>query len=183
MKRLALVFLAAAAVAAGATAWRRFTRAPGAGVTVPAVPPGTVMVAMPCYYPSRRGLELIEEIRQRPKAATPQERLRAVIEELHRPPADAAALPVFPAVTAPRAVFLSAEGLACIDETAAALESPAGPRDEFLQLRAIARSVLRTCPEARALVILADGAPRQRLALHLSLAGRYLLPRQVARPR
>ena len=172
---VALSFLLLAGV--GALVTVRALHRPAVVPAPAALPPGTEVVAVACFYPARTGMDLVEEVRQRPRAASPQDRLRGVIEELHRPPVSPAALPLFPAGSAPRAVFLSADGMACVDETAAAMDRSTGPRDEVLLVRALARSVIRACPEARTLVLLVDGAPRPRLALHLAGAGRWLLPR------
>ena len=181
MKRAVLLIILVALLAGGGMVLLRSRRPAGALPPPPTIAAGTVSAPVSCFYPARTGLDLVEEIRQRPKPATAQERLQAVVEELHRPPASAAALPLFPAGSAPRAVFLSAEGMACVDEPLAALERDLGPRDEFLILRALAKSVLRACPEARTLVVLADGAPRPRFLLHLSGAGRFVLPRPATR--
>jgi len=137
---------------------------------------------VPCYFPGRAGLDLVEEPRLRARGGTPLDRLRAALTELHRGPAGAAALPVFAPGTAPRGLYLTPEGVAYLDEPAAAWDRPAGLREEVLILRSIARTVLRQVPEVHALVFLTDGAPRNTLLTHCMVQGRYVLPR-LRRPR
>lgn len=141
------------------------------------------LVSYRCYFPSRSGFELIEEIRQQPKPATGLDTLRAVITELHRGPTLAASLPLFPEGLAPRAIYLAPDGTAYLDEPAETFARPLGLREEFLFMRALARTLLRNCPEVYAFVLLADGSVRHKLFTHLPAHGRYVLPRTRPRPR
>ena len=178
MRRIALTLFLAVTVAAAAFVWlRTLSQGPGT-LAAPAASTTAESVSYPCYFPSRSGFDLIEEIRQRPKPASASDRLRAVIEELHRGPATAEGLPLFPAGTAPRAIFLASDGALYLDEQAAAFEKSPGLREEFLFVRAFARTLLRNCPEVNSFVFLSDGKARHRLFTHLPAPGRYLLPRQ-----
>lgn len=139
--------------------------------------PGAEQEGVPCYFPGRQGLDLVEEPRQRTRGGSPLDRLREALAELHHGPTGEAALPVFAPGTIPRGVYLTPEGVAYLDEPAAAWDRPVGLREEILVLRAIARTVLRQCPEVRSLVFLTDGAARNTLLTHCMAQGRYLLPR------
>lgn len=181
MRRFLFALLGAGLLGAGVmVGWRwvgaRPTPGPATANPIAGIP-AAALEPVPCYFPGRAGMELVEETRQRARGASPVDRLRGAMAELHRGPATAAALPVFPPGLTPRSVFLTPEGVAYLDEPAAAWDRPVGVREEMLLVRAIARTVLRHCPEARALVFLTDGAPRVRLALHGPAQGKYLLPR------
>ena len=157
--------------------WRAWRGRPAALPAPAAIAPGVPTEDLVCAYPPRAGLEPVEETRRIPKTADAQERLLALLVELHRPPVSAAAVPIFTPGSAPRAAFLSPDGTAWCDEPSAALDRPLGVRDELLAIRALARSLVRNMPEARSLVVLVDGATRPRFGLHLPAAGRWLLPR------
>lgn len=130
-----------------------------------------------CYYPATEGLEPVEEIRRRPVASDPLERLRGVMEELHRGPESPGALSLFPPGTNLRSLFLAADGTAYLDYPGRALDMAPGPREEFLFMRCLARTLLRNCAEVRAFVIMVDGSARHRLLLHFPAHGKYRLPR------
>lgn len=137
-----------------------------------------------CYFPTGEGLDLVEESRQAPKAESPADRVRILVTELGRGPAAAGSLPVLPEDAAPRTVFLASDGTAYIDFPRSALEQASGPREEFLLVRAIARTLIRNCPEVRAFVVLADGAPAGTVVMHFPARGKYLLPQsRPARPK
>lgn len=189
-KRLLVILLLTAVAVALAGVWLR-TRNAGSGVRFwwresrapqsPAasdLPSDTEMVSYLCYFPSRSGFNLTEEIRERPKPSTALDKLRAVVTELHRGPATAAALPLFPNGLAPRAIFLTSDGTAYLDERAEVFDRPLGPREEFLFMRALARTLLRNCPEVKAFVLLENGSVRHKLFAHLPAHGRYILPRR-----
>ena len=146
------------------------------------LPPGTEAVSYLVYYPGRTGLEPVEETRQREKPASALARLRAVVEELHVAPTVPGAAPLFPQGSKPRAVFLTPDGTAYIDEPGSAFEQLPGLREEFLFIRSLARTLLRNCPEVKAFVLLSDGSARLRLFTHLMTNGRYILPRGTVRP-
>lgn len=186
MKKTAVWITAIAAIAVAVRLtpreWRArvvaLTRvATGPASSGPALPPGAAAETITCWYPPKSGLEPVAEERRIPACATPQERLSRALAELHHPPTGADAEPALPAGLAPRAVFLAADGTAYVDLPGAAFERPLGPRDELVLLRSIARTCLSNVPEARALVVLADGAPRLSLFGHFPGSGRYLLPR------
>jgi hypothetical protein len=177
-RSLILLFLVAAVAAGGVVLWRSWRRLPAAG-PVAAVAPGTEVVEVFVYYPPRAGMEPVEEVRQRPKPASPQDALVQLVAELHAPPASPAALPLFPPGLVSRAVFLSADGVAYLDETAKAFDRPLGPRDEFLFLRSVMRSIAKNCPDVKAAVFLVDGSTRPQLCAHLPAHGRYLIPKLV----
>ncbi|MEK7477593.1 MAG: GerMN domain-containing protein [Candidatus Coatesbacteria bacterium] len=178
MKRMIVLLCAAALVAAGIFLWHGKR---GTAVTGPvvAVAPGAEAIDVVVCYPPKAGLEPVEEIRRRPKPASPQDRLVQLVGELHQPPASADALPLFPPGLTPRAVFLSADGVAYLDEPVAALDRPMGARDEIVFVRSILRAIARNCPDVKAVVFLADGATRPRLCGHLPAHGRYLIPKLV----
>lgn len=181
MKRwLGWVLVLGATAAVLLLGWRRWSPAPPGApgeALPPAVVPGATTEPVPCYFPGRAGMDLNEETRPRPRGGSALDRLRGALTELHRGPGSVASLPVFPPGLLPRSVFLTPEGVAYLDEPAGAWDRPIGLREEMLIVRAIARTILRQCPEVRAIVFLTDGAPRLRLAAHCPAQGRYLLPR------
>jgi len=179
VRRSFVVLLLVAAAAAGGVFLWRSGRRPSATGPVAAVAPGTEVVDVFVYYPPRAGVEPVEEVRRRPKPASPQDAFVQLVAELHAPPASAGAVPLFPPGLAPRAAFLSADGVAYIDETAKAFDRPLGPHDEFLFLRSVMRSVAKNCPEAKSVVFLVDGSTRPQLCAHLPAHGRYLVPKLV----
>ncbi len=185
MKR-ALIVVALCAVVGAAlflapAHWRRRLAAlvrPSAGAgTGAALPAGAGTEEVTCWYPPRTGLEPVPEKRRIAASATPQERLTRLLTELHRLPDGAGADPALPPGYAPRTVFLAGDGTVYADLPSAAFERLLGPRDELVLLRSIARTCLSNVPEARALVVLMDGAPRTTLFSHYPGGGRYLLPR------
>ncbi len=178
MKRLALAMLLV--VLAGAAAWwgwrshqARKTTADRSRIAER----DKTRVQFACWFPSREGMELCEETTWRPVGDDPTVRLRGIIEALHRGPTAPCSLPLFPPDTAPRAVFLTADGTACLDYPRAVFDKPMGLREEVLFLRAIGRTLLRNTPDVRTLVILVEGAPSARISLHMPADGRYNLPR------
>lgn len=130
-----------------------------------------------CYFPATEGLEPVEEIRRRSAAADPLERLRGIMDELHRGPESPGALSLFPPGTNLRSLFLAADGTVYLDYPSRALDMAPGPREEFLFMRCLARTLLRNCAEVKAFVIMIDGTARHRLMLHFPAHGKYLLPR------
>ena len=130
-----------------------------------------------CYFPVAEGIDLVEEHRQAPKAESPADRVRVLVTELGRGPATTGSLPVLPEDAAPRTVFLASDGTAYIDFPRSTLEQSLGPREEFLLIRAIARTLIRNCPEVRSFDFLADGAPTDNLVMHFPARGKYILPR------
>lgn len=130
-----------------------------------------------CYFPATEGFEPVEEIRRRPAAPDPLEKLRGIMEELHRGPESPGALFLFPPGTNLRSLFLAADGTAYLDYPSRALDMTPGPREEFLFMRCLARTLLRNCAEVKAFVIMIDGNARHRLMLHFPAHGKYLLPR------
>lgn len=179
MKRLGIVLLCLVVLAAaGMFVWHG-RRRPAVTGPVVAVAPGTQAIDVVVCYPPKAGLEPVEETRRRPKPASPQDQLVQLVGEMHQPPASPEALPLFPPGLAPRAVFLSADGVMYLDEPAAAFDRPLGPRDEIVFVRAILRAIARNCPDVKAVVFLADGATRPRLYAHLPAHGRYLIPKLV----
>jgi len=177
----ALVLLAAATMVAawGFIFWRSIQAEKVHTTAV--LPPGAETVSYLVYYPGRTGLEPVEESRQREKPASALARLRAVVDEMHVGPTVPGALPMLPPGLKPRAVFLTPDGTAFIDEPAALFERLSGVREEFVFIRSMARTLLRNCPEVKAFVLLSDGSSRLRLFSHLMVNGRYILPRGTAR--
>lgn len=143
----------------------------------PLAHPGIAEESFRCYFPGTEGLEPVEEIRRRPSAADPLERLRGILDELHNGPESPGALSLFPSGATLRSLFLAADGTAYLDYPSRALELAPGPREEFLFMRCLARTFLRNCPEVKAFVIMVDGNARHRLMLHFPAHGKYLLPR------
>jgi hypothetical protein len=179
VKRTAVVLVCIALAAAGGMVlWRVLHRPAATGPTV-AVAPGAGTIDVVLYYPPKAGMEPVEETRRLPKPVLAEDRLVQLVGEMHQPPASTAALPLFPAGLAARAVFLSADGVAYLDEPAAALNRPMGPRDEVLFVRSILRAIGKNCPDIKAVVFLVDGSSRPRLCTHLPAHGRYLIPKLV----
>jgi len=178
MKRVLIVAACLAVAAGGVFLWRSRARPAVTGPVV-AVAPGAEAVDVVVCYPARAGLEPVEEVRRLPKPASPQDRLVQLVSEMHQPPASANALPLFPAGSVPRAVFLSSDGTAYLDESGPALDRPLGPRDEIVFVRSILRAIGRNCPDVKAVVFLSDGTARSRLCAHLPAHGRYLIPKLV----
>lgn len=163
-------------------AWRARWRTVVGGLRTPApgadgVPGDAPQETVTCWFPPRSGLEPVAEERRIPASATAQERLGRLVAELHRSPVSAGAEAALPSGLAPRAVFLAGDGTVYVDLPMTAFERPLGPRDELVLLRAIARTCLSNVPEARALVVLGEGAPRTSLFGHFPGGGRYVLPR------
>jgi len=141
-----------------------------------AVLPAVESVPCPVWFPSQDGMNLSEEAATRPKTDDPGLRLRGVIEALHRGPAKASSLRLFPDDSSPHGVFLSADGTAYIDYPKSLFERPMGLREEFLFIRALGKTLLRNCPDVKSFVLLVDGAPRDFISLHMPAHGKYILP-------
>ena len=174
MKKLGAILLLAAAAWWGYHSWRSRTPAlPGARTTATAK-----AETVPCmvWFPSRAGMELCEETSMRPRTEEPTARLRGILDALHRGPVTPCSLPLFPEDTAPRAIFLAADGTAYLDYPASVFERPLGLREEFLFVRALSRSILRNCPDVRAFVLLVDGNPREMVSSHIPAHGKFVLP-------
>lgn len=184
MRRFAaLALVAAAGIAAGLGIYRMLAPATPSAPPPAASPEETIaeidpsQTAYRCYFPTRGGWDLAEEIRVRDKPEGPLAAVHAVFEELHRGPALDNSLPLFPKGTAPRAIYLLPDGSLYVDEPAEAFSRPLGLREEFLFVRAIARSLLRNCPEVSSFAFLANGSARYRLFTHYPAHGKYVLPK------
>jgi len=177
VKKLAFILVLAAVAAAGWWGYRTWRgRLPGIHGGGPAAPLTSENVPCQVWFPSREGMELCEETSSRPKTDNPAARLRGVIDALHCGPTTPCSLPLFPGESAPRAVFLAADGTAYLDYPAAVFERSQGLREETLFIRALARTILRNCPDVRAFVILGDGSPRDLVSSHMSARGKFVLP-------
>lgn len=177
MRRAALL---AALLALGAGGWWAYRASHGGtpgrfGIGAPPEKPEETIACF-VWFPSREGLELCEESTTRPKTDDPTGKLRGIMDALHRGPQTECSIALFPAGTAPRSVFLAGDGTAYLDYPASVFEKPKGLREEFLFMRALARSLLRNCYEVKSFVILVEGAPTDRIGTHMPAHGKYILP-------
>lgn len=193
MRRLLalVVLLALAGAVVGGARWWRSRRAPSpepaapvSAGPVPAGPAGEEQepgrISYRCYFPLRAGFGLGEEIRVYPQPQAPIENVRAVVDELHKGPSADSLVPIYPKGTRARAVYL-VDGTLYVDEPPEVFQQPLGLREEMLFVRAIARTLLRNCPEVKAFVLLSGGAARHTLFSHFPAHGKYILPAQGAR--
>ena len=180
------VLLALAGTAAFGLHWWRSRGAPAPEDPAPAAldpaaaeeDPNTI--AYRCYFPLRAGFGLGEEVRVHPRPETALAGVRTVIAELHQGPSTEALLPLYPKGVRARAVYL-VDGTLYVDEPPEVYQQPLGLREEFLFMRAIARTLLRNCPAVTSFVLLSNGSVRHALFSHFPAHGKYLLPVAGAR--
>ena len=179
--RLALVaFLAVAVVvlavvffrSGGREQIRAKTSAPAAESSRPAARPGESRDVTLFFSAEDDGL-LHPEKRQIPAGAAAADDAAAAVRELIQGPDDGL-LPVLPAGTRLRRLFITKEGIAYVDFSREIADQPWGSSEELATVYSVVNTLAFNFPPIKRVFILIEGAERETLGGHVSLREAFL---------